>query len=88
MNAEVFKEHISCPVVARVNLAPVFIELITARVDEIERLMLKTECAMKLSYSGFWTRKHRDTYKELEWLKEKNEEFLAALGHKKKRKAA
>jgi hypothetical protein len=75
---------IPCVRIEAKKIRQMFIETTTRRIDELDVLKLKTECAMKLSIqSPYWSRKHRDTYKELDNLKTINVKILGALEIKK-----
>jgi hypothetical protein len=93
MNAIELREHMADKSIlpakmSRENLRLMFIKTASTRIDEIDVLMLKTECAMKLSYnSPYWSRRHERTYEDLKETRKVNEYILNTLDPKGQRHA-
>lgn len=58
-------------------------ELVINRIDEIDKLILKTECAMKLNESAYMQKKFRYQYQSLSQNRIINEAILIAIKDKK-----
>ena len=57
----------------------ILLETVSSRLTEIDVLILKTECAIKLDINKYWGNRHKETRKNLKELKRINETILSAM---------